>query len=284
MLWGGSYAAVKGAQAVIPPVPLATFRCLVAAVVLLGGLLLVRGRLPRLTAREWGTVALLGLAGNTVFQLCMVGGLRFTTPAHSALLINVNPLLATLLATAWLGERLRPRRVAGITLALGGVVLIVTRGGDLGTGALIGDLLSLGAAVAWAVYSVAGKPILAVHRPLEVTTLATVLGTLPLLPVGLPGLLRVPWTGLGLGTWALLAYLSVFTLVVAYLCWYWALARAPAARVVAFSYLTPVTATAISVGLGQDTLTAPLLVGAAAVIAGVALAQLGRVDTAAARH
>ncbi len=65
---------MKGAQAVIPPVPLATFRCLVAAVVLLGGLLLVRGRLPRQTAREWGTVALLGLAGNTVFQLCMVGG------------------------------------------------------------------------------------------------------------------------------------------------------------------------------------------------------------------
>jgi drug/metabolite transporter (DMT)-like permease len=266
---------VKGAQAVVPAVPLATFRCLVGAVVLLGGLLLVRGRLPRLTVREWGTVTLLGLAGSTVFQLCMVGGLRFTTPAHAALLINLNPLLATLLASAWLGERLRARQVAGIALALAGVILIVTRGGDLGRGAWIGDLLSLGAAVAWAVYSVAGKPLLAVYPPLEVTTLAMVIGTLPMLPFGLPGLLRVPWTGLGLGIWALLAYLSVFTLVVAYLLWYWALARAPATRVVAYSYLTPVTAAAISVGVGHDTLTGPLVVGAIAVMAGVTLAQLG---------
>ena len=268
---------MKGAQAAIPPLPLAAFRCAVAALVLVGGLA-VRGRgVPRLSAREWGRVAVVGLAGHTVFQLGLVGGLRFTTPAHSALLINLNPLLATLLAAAWLGERVGRRRILGIALALAGVGLIVTRGGDLGGGsrAWIGDLLSLGAAVGWAVYSVAAKPLLARHPVHEVTALASVVGTLPLLAVGLPGLVAVPWSRLSPGTWALLGYLSVLTLVLANVLWYWALARAPAVRVVAFSYLTPVAAAAISLAVGQDVLTPSLALGAAAVVGGVALAQLG---------
>jgi drug/metabolite transporter (DMT)-like permease len=277
LLWGGSYAAVKAAQAAIPPVPLATFRCLAAAVVLAAGLALRRRRVPRLRAREWGLAALVGLAGNTLFQLCIVGGLRFTTPAHSALLINVNPILGTVMAAVWLGERLGRRRILGIALALAGVALVVAGGGDVGGGGRtwLGDLLSLGAAVGWAVYSVGAKPLLARHPAYEVTTLAMVLGTLPLLPLGLPGLVAVPWTRLSLATWALLGYLSVLTLVLANVLWYWALARAPAARVVVYSYLTPVAAAAVSLAVGQDVLTAPLALGAAAVVAGVALAQLG---------
>jgi drug/metabolite transporter (DMT)-like permease len=243
--------------------------------VLAGGLLLVRRRLPRLAPREWAQVALLGVTGNTVFQLCMVGGLRFTTPAHSSLLINLNPLVAVLLAAAWLGERLHGRRLAGTVLALAGTAVIVTRDGEAAGGTLPGDLLSLGGAVAWAVYSVAAKPLLAVRPPLEVTALAMAVGAVPLLPLGLPGLLAVPWATLGPGTWLLLAYLSVFTLVVTYLLWYWALARAATVRVVTFSYLTPVIATAISVALGEDALTGSLVLGAAAVVAGVALTQLG---------
>jgi drug/metabolite transporter (DMT)-like permease len=275
VIWGGSYSAVKTVQAVIPPVPLAAFRCLVAAVLLGAGLLVLGRRVPPLSWREWATVALLGLTGNTVFQLCMVGGLALTTPAHSALMINLNPILAALLSWAWLGERLRARRVVGILVALAGVVLIVSRGGQAGGGSLAGDLISLGAAAAWAVYSVVGKPLLATRPALEVTTLATAIGALPLLPVGLPGLAAVPWRTVDAATWLLLGYLSVVTMVVAYLLWFWALARAATARVVVFSYLTPVVAAVISVGLGHEALTGPLVAGAAAVMAGVALAQYG---------
>lgn len=275
VIWGGSYAAVKSVQAVVPPLPLAAFRCVVAAVVLAAGLLAVGRRVPPLSAREWGTVALLGLSGNTIFQLCMVGGLALTTPAHSALLINLNPIFAALLSRAWLGERIPVRRAAGILLALGGAALLVSGGGAAGGASVAGDLVSLVAAVAWAVYSVVGKPLLATRPALEVTALASAVGAAPLVPLGLPGLVAVPWATLGLDTWLLLGYLSVMTLVVAYLLWFWALARAATARVVVFAYLTPVVAAAISVAVGQDTLTAPLVAGAGAVIGGVALAQLG---------
>ncbi len=273
LLWGGSYSGIKAVQAAIPAVPLATFRCAVAALVMLAGLLAARPW-PRLRPREWATIALLGLAGTTVFHLGMVSGLALTTPAHAALLVNLSPLFASVLAAAWLGERLAGRRLAGILLALTGMALIVGRG-DLRGGALLGDLLALAAALGWTVYSVAGKPMLARHPPLTVTGLAMVVGTLPLLPLGLPGLLAVPWRRLTPTTWLLLAYLSVGTIVVAYLLWYWALARAATARVVVYSYLIPLVAATISIALGQDVPTPSLVAGAVAVVGGVALTQLG---------
>jgi drug/metabolite transporter (DMT)-like permease len=85
----------------------------------------------------------------------------------------------------------------------------------------------------------------------------------------------VPWRALDGRTWLLLGYLSVVSMVVAYVLWFWALARAATARVVVFSYLTPVTAAVISIALGHESVTAPLVVGAAGVLAGVALAQFG---------
>lgn len=258
----------------MPPLPLAALRCGIAAVVLLGVLALAGWGRPAPSARDWLTFGVLGLVGNAVFQLCMVGGLRLTTPAHSALIITLNPVFAALLARAWLGERLGLRRGLGILLSLGGVALVVTRGQGLGeAGSLLGDLLSLGAAVAWAVYAVVGKPILASRSPLEVTALAMVIGAVALVPLGLPGLLAVGWAGLSPGAWLLLLYLSVITLVVSYLLWYWALARAATARVVVFSYLSPVVAVAISVAAGQEPLTGSLAAGGLAVIGGVALAQ-----------
>ncbi len=276
LIWGGSYAAVKSVQAVVPPVPLATLRTLVAALVLAGGLLAVGRRVPPLSRREWATVALLGLCGNTIFQLCMVGGLALTTPTHSALMINLSPIFAALLSWAWLGERLGVRRAAGILLALGGAVLIVIRGGAAsGAGSVVGDLVSVIAAGGWAVYSVVGKPLLATRPALEVTTLAAAIGAVPLLPFGLPGLAAVPWATVDLGTWLLLLYLSVVSIVAASLLWFWALARAATARVVVFSYLTPVVAAAISVAAGYEAVTLPLVAGAGAVVAGVALAQFG---------
>jgi drug/metabolite transporter (DMT)-like permease len=185
----------------------------------------------------------------------------------------MNPLITAVMAAGWLGEGLGPRRAAGIAIALAGVVTIVVRDGALAGGPLVGDLLALAAAFAWAVYSVLGKPLLATRRPFEVTTLAMVVGAVALLPLGLPGLVAVPWTRLGPSTWLQLAYISVLTQVVAYLLWYWTLARASTARVVAFTYLTPLIATAISIATGHEVVSGTLIAGALAVLGGVALAQ-----------
>jgi drug/metabolite transporter (DMT)-like permease len=136
-----------------------------------------------------------------------------------------------------------------------------------------GDLLSLAAALAWALYTVVGKPLLARTTPLAVTTWATLLGAIPLLPLGGPGLDEVRWSELSIPQWLLLAFLSAGTIALANLLWYWALARTATARVVSFAYLIPVVATALAIAAGQVSFSLPLALGAAAVLGGVALVQ-----------
>ena len=81
------------------------------------------------------------------------------------------------------------------------------------------------------------------------------------------------WSGLSVGRWLLLAYLSAGTIALANLLWYVALARTATARVVAFSFLVPVIATVIAVLAGQETLSPSFALGAVAVLGGVAVTQ-----------
>jgi drug/metabolite transporter (DMT)-like permease len=266
---------VKATQPFFPPVAFAAFRCSIAAAILLAVAAVVGLHRPGPSARDWARVAIAGALGNTAFHVLMVTGVHHTSPAHAALLIALSPVFAALLARLALGERLGARRLAGIVVAFAGVAVIVLRGAADRGGTWLGDLLSLGASASWAAYTVLGKPALARASPREVTTWATVFGTLPLIPLGGPGLRAVPWAALSPGRWLLLAYLSAGTIAVANLLWYWALARTATARVVSFSYLVPLIATAVSLAAGQEALTLPLVLGAVAVVGGVALAQRG---------
>ena len=70
-------------------------------------------------------------------------------------------------------------------MAFVGVALVVAAGPGLNLGAsLVGDVLTLGAALCWAIYTAFGATILRRHSPLVTTTWAIVTGTLFLAPVG----------------------------------------------------------------------------------------------------
>ena len=180
--------------------------------------------------------------------------------------------LAALLARGLYGEPVGRRRAIGIALGFVGVALIVLRGSH-SAASLLGDALSLGASLSWAIYTVVGKPLLARATPLAVTTWATLVGGRPLLALGLPGLRAVRWAALAPGEWLLLVYLSAGTIALANLLWYVALARTATSRVVAFSFLVPLVATTIAVLAGQETLSPAFVGGAVAVLGGVALAH-----------
>jgi O-acetylserine/cysteine efflux transporter len=233
--------------------------------------------MPGLSRGDWVRLAAAGVAGNTAFHVLLVTGIHRTTAGHAAILVNLSPVVAVLLARLVLREPLGGRRVAGITLALAGVVLVVGREGGGAAAGWLGDLLCLGASVSWALFTVLGKPVLARASPRLVTTWATLIGAAPLVPLGVPGIAAVRWSMLTPGQWLLLGYLSAGTIAGGNLLWYWALARAATARVVSFTYLIPLVGAAMAVALGQEPPTASLVGGGLAVVAGVALAQGGRV-------
>jgi drug/metabolite transporter (DMT)-like permease len=171
--WGLNWPAVKIMLSVLPPFA-ARGLGLGAGVLLLFGLALLR-RLPLWPQRAaWPAVAIGGVLTVAVFNICTAFAQLTTSTSRAAVLTFTMPLMSAALAWWLLGER--PDRRGALALALGGggvVVLAVPvlqglaaplAGASAASGApgssgpsAWGLLLPLGAALAWALGTVATK-------------------------------------------------------------------------------------------------------------------------------
>jgi len=138
LIWGSSFAVIRGAVADFPPSLLVFLRFLVAAVFFLA--FLARSGGFWLAGLELGLWLVLGYGTQAV-------GLVYTTAGRSAFITALSVVLVPVFA-GLLGRRV-PRRVwVGSLLAFLGVGLLTFEGGPPN----VGDLWTLGTAVSYAVF------------------------------------------------------------------------------------------------------------------------------------
>ena len=236
--WGLNGVAAKLSNTGYSPVFLAMVRSA------LGGLLVFlwcRWRGIRLFERD-GTLwvgALAGVLFGLEFLLIFIG-LDYTSVARSALLVNTMPFWTLLAGHFLLGEKISGRKIGGLVLAFGGLTLIFSDKLSLpGPDAFVGDLLSLGAGLAWAATMIVIKGTRLVHVAAEKLLLYQLAGAAILsalaLPIGGP-LIR---DGNAIATWALL-FQAVYIVAITYVLWFWLVQRYPASGLSSFTFLTPV--------------------------------------------
>jgi drug/metabolite transporter (DMT)-like permease len=221
-----------------------------------------------------GRLIVLGLVGNTLYQLGFISGLDRTTASNSALIIGAMPSITAFLAVALRLEPLRPRVLGGVLVATVGVMLVVAaRGTGFGSATLSGDLLSLGAVLCWAGYTLGLRVVPPEVSPLRITAITTLAGMPGLVLAGMPEMLGMDWSAVGWQGWASLGYATVLSLLVAYLIWNRSVKVVGPSRTVIYMCLTPLIAVAAAtVFLGERPM--PLqAVGAALIIAGVLLTR-----------
>jgi drug/metabolite transporter (DMT)-like permease len=275
-LSAGTYLAAKRALVELSPFELALVRFAFAAVLYVA---LVRARGVRVSRADLPAMALLGFIAVPLNQGLFLAGLARSTPGHAALLYALTPIFVFLLARVRLGERATPLKIAGIAVAFAGVLVVLLARGALGLeGAgetLVGDLMILGAVIAWAVYAVGGKVYAERYGAVTSTGVTLVAGTLLYLPLGLLTSDAEHFRALSGVGWASVAYLVVLTSVVSYVIYYWALARVEASRVAIWSNLQPVLTAILAWAVYGENITAPFVAGGAMVIAGVVLTERG---------
>jgi drug/metabolite transporter (DMT)-like permease len=273
LIWGLNFSVTKFALVEIPPLPFTAVRFVAASLLLWVVLRLVEGP----TAEPRGGIkrlVILGLIGNTCYQLAFTVGLSKTTATNSALILSTVPTVVALFAGALGLERITPKMWLGIALGTLGVVLVIaTRGVGFDVKTLPGDLLTILAVLFWAGYTVGLRQVPAGISPLRVTTITTIAGTPGLLLAGLPGMFRLQWESVRVEAWLALGYAAVLSLVVAYLLWNRSVKAVGGTRTAIYMCITPLFAVAGAwLLLGER--PHPLQgVGAIFIIAGVLLTR-----------
>ena len=81
------------------------------------------GRLDALAAPVWALLAYIVVFGTIVPFVLMVSALHYVPPARATIVAMAEPVLAGLVAYAWLREDIGPQQIGGGILVLAGIVL-----------------------------------------------------------------------------------------------------------------------------------------------------------------
>lgn len=275
LIAGGTHIVAKAVVRDIDAATLTFVRSIVSTIGL-GLLLALKERRIKIERRDWGRIALLGFFGLPVNQFFYLYGLKFSTAANGALLYGVTPVFVLLLSHLILNEKITLKKTIGILVAFIGVTIVIfERGVDFSSDYTYGNLMILLAVVAWALFTIYGKPMILKYGAVQTTSVAMILGMLMFLPVGLFASWDFPFLSLTSGHWAGVLYLGVGTSILAYLMWYYALGRIEAAKLAVFANGQPIVATLLALIFLDYAITGQFVAGGIVTIAGVVLTQLG---------
>jgi drug/metabolite transporter (DMT)-like permease len=251
--------------------PLASGQALRYAAAGLVLLVIAKGRLPRLDAREALAMVALAATGLVLFNLFVIEGVRETDPATVGVIVGCVPVVL-----AFAGPLLEKRPLSGRVILAAVVVAVGAAGVQWAGGGITtaGLALALGALACEAAFSLLAVPHLTRLGPLAVSTYACLFATpmLALWSLVAEGP-RVPIPDAEQG--AALAYMALGVTVLGFLAWYSAVHLMGVERAGLFSGVLPVSALAFSALLGVAEITPTRLAAVAVVAAGVTLGVRG---------
>ena len=256
------------------PVMVAVFRFGLGFLLLLPVALFLRSRWPR--GRDWIDVAALGVMFYGVFFVVYAESLVYTTAARGSLAVSTLPVL-TMVVAALLGrESLTGRKTLGVLIAMGGVALALAAGlQDAPPDAWRGDLLMLGGMLSMALYNVLSRPLMARSSALGYAAagMACGAGMNALLAWNAGGFHAV--ASFGSAQWAGALYLGIFAGGLGFFLWVYALERTTPTRVANTITVSPIAAALLAAVLMGEPIGWSLLLGIAAVAAGIWIASTG---------
>ncbi len=279
VLWSSSYAAISYGLQVFTPGEIALMRFAIASLVLAVPVAMGRIKLP--PRQDWGALVLLALVGHVFYQLTLGYSMTRLSAGAAAVVISTVPSVTAVLAMLRLKEHISPRAAVGLAIAFAGTLMVTLgRGHSIHFEPLA--FLVFVAVLCSSANFVFQKPLLARTDALGFTAASMFVATVLFLPFGtaLPAkLMATPWPQLGS-----VLYLALFPTVVGFVCWSFALSRAPASRVASFLYLQPLMGCVIAYFWLGEIPAWLTVVGGVVAIGGVVLATMPAVKLPAWRR
>ena len=285
-VWGVTFVCTKTLiSAGLDPAEIFTVRFTLAYLGI-WGLSLAQKRKERLWSRNWRDELLfvfLGVTGGSFYFLTENTALAYTQASNVAFLVCVAPLFTILLGLLY--RRLRRDRFAaalervgsgwllfaGTALALAGMALMLFDGARVQV-SLRGDLLALGAALCWALYSLFMGKMTEEYGAVFATRKVFAYGLLTIIPF----LLGRGFAPLSLFAepvvWGNLLFLGLVASLACFVAWNLAMSKIGNITATNYVYLNPVFTLISAMIILGERLTPAGAIGSALILLGVILA------------
>ena len=253
IFWGTSFVATKTLLYELKPVTIIILRLILASLLLSAiAIFTKRSFAVNLKNHLW----ILFLALVAVFHLWIqVTGLQYTTASNTGWIIGTAPIFMAILGLIFYKERISIFQITGILIAIAGLLLLIGKGNIFNNGLIQnkGDLLVLGSAFTWGVYSMINKKISLTYSPLMTILYLFIMMVLIIIPFNLNSTVIDSVINLSSTGWISILFLGIFCSGIAYVIWAQALRDMESAKVGAFLYFEPlVTVIAASFFLHEE--------------------------------
>ena len=267
-VWGSTFIFSKTLLDVFTPVQIMLLRFFVAYAVLW----CMYPKTEKTTARDNLGIFFMSLFADTVYFLCENNALRYTLASNVSILVASAPIWTAVLAHFFIkGNKLRKNTVYGSLIALVGVALVVFNGTVVLKFNPFGDMLSMAAAICWALYSVMithyGHRCSSFFLMRRMTFFA-ILTTLPL--AFFMGELNMPlYEFADPHKLFCIAFLGIFGSGISYVTWNIATRRLGIVKVNTYIYVNPFVTLVTGALFLHEPITLMSVIGALLIICGV---------------
>lgn len=271
VIWGANFAISRIAMEAIHPITFTFLRFGLTVPLFFIVLKWIEGSVM-VAKRDLITLAFVGLLGVTVLEIAVMYTIKFTTLANASLL-NVGPwpIFTALFAPLFTEEKITQRLIGGGAIALIGVAMIITGGGEgfeLNSENFIGDMIAVGIGLGGALFNLFCMPLMKRYSPLRVSTWYIFFGVLFMFPLTL-GSWNIRWSTLDNTVWLAIIYNALFATLLAFFIWNSAMLRIGATRANFFRYIVPATAVAAGYFLFNEMITLWQVIGGIFIIGGL---------------
>lgn len=274
-LWAACFPLITAGLGLAPQLTFAAMRAALAGTTLLAfgfysGRPMPRGR------HSWQLIGLVGLGATTMGFLGMFQAAEFVSPGLATVIANTQPLLAAVLAHAFLDEKLSGRAKLGLVAGLAGIVAIAFPGFALG------NSHNLAFGIGYVLIAAAGVSVgnVAIKRLTGKVDAVMAMGFQLLLGAGPLAIIALSTEDVGSVIWSIrfitvLVALAVFGTALAFWLWFGALERVDLNRANAFTFLVPILGLIIGATLFHERVGWIQALGIALVLSGIGLVQMG---------
>jgi drug/metabolite transporter (DMT)-like permease len=270
-IWGVNPAVMKIGLLSLPPMPYNAARMIIATMVAWTALAL-SGSYRQFERRDLIALLKVSVFGFFLFQLFFTVGVQKTSSGNSSFMLSLLPVTVVILNRIYKIEAITRPVVAGISLSVTGIVLLILGSGkelSLSGPHLSGILLILVAQAGYGYYTVFTRNLLERYSVYQVTASLITVSTVLFLAVSAPSVAAVSWKTIPAAAWISVAYSGIFALCIGNFLWIWGTGIMGSTRASVFNNLSPVFAVATGYVLLGETFGPVQVAGAAVIFAGL---------------